>query len=151
MANEIDKIVRMLEKTFDGIPWYGNSIQATLSDIDPEIVNKKNGPTHNIIELILHMVSWRVYVIKRLQGENSFKVTDETNFPKPTTWLAAIELLNSSQKDLVEVIKNFPEARLSELVPEGNHRYTFYTLIHGIIQHDIYHLGQIAYIKKSFS
>ena len=151
MATEIDRIVRMLEKTFDAYPWYGNSIQDILSEVDSEIVNKKHGPTHNIIELVLHMVSWRVYVMKRLQGEDSYKVTDEANFPKPGTWKAAIELLESSQKDLVKEIKKFPEAKLNELVPEGVHKYTFYTLIHGIIQHDIYHLGQIAYIRKSFS
>jgi hypothetical protein len=27
-------------------------------------------------------------------------------------------------------------------------KYNFRKLLHGLIQHDIYHLGQIAYIKK---
>jgi uncharacterized damage-inducible protein DinB len=89
--------------------------------------------------------------MKRVQGENSYKVTDDLNFPRPTTWQAATDLLKSSQNDLVETIKKFPEERLGEIVPEGEYKYTFYTLIHGIIQHDVYHLGQIGYIKKLLS
>jgi hypothetical protein len=78
-------------------------------------------------------------------------VSDEMNFPKPGTWDAAIDGLHASQNALVEAIKNFPEERLGELVPNATHKYTFYTLIHGVIHHDIYHLGQIALLKKSFN
>ncbi len=150
MATEIERIVRMVEKTFDKQPWFGNSILETLSGINPGTSNLRHGTTHSIIELILHMTFWRLYVTKRLQGDNSFRITDELNFPKPESWESAIDNLKVSQQALVEALKTFPEARLGDLVPESPYKYTFYTLIHGIIQHDIYHLGQIAYIKKSF-
>jgi uncharacterized damage-inducible protein DinB len=151
VSTEIDRIVRLLEKTFDKQPWYGNSIHETLSGLPPDATTLHHGPSHSIIELIVHMISWRLFVTKRLQGEDSFQITDELNFPKPGSWQSAIDGLNASQKELVNAIKNFPEGRLGELVPNATHKYTFYTLIHGVIQHDIYHLGQIAYIKKAFS
>ena len=60
-----------------------------------------------------------------------------------------MEKLRQSQAELVDAAVNFPDSRLGELVPSKNQKYTYYTLLHGIIQHDIYHLGQIQLIRKS--
>ena len=79
----------------------------------------------------------------------SIEGSDEANFPKGGTWKEAIDNFKQSQQALVEAVKNFSDPRLTELVPSKTHKYTYYTLLHGIIQHDVYHLGQIAYIKKS--
>jgi hypothetical protein len=38
------------------------------------------------------------------------------------------------------------DSYLTEIVPGRD--YDFYTLIHGIIHHDIYHSGQVSMIKK---
>jgi uncharacterized damage-inducible protein DinB len=147
--SEIDRIVRSLEKTFDQFPWYGPSIVETLKDIDPSIVTKKLGTTHSIIELVLHMTSWRVFATKRLQGDDDYQVSDDMNFPKPGTWDQAQRGLQDSQAGLIEAAKKFPETRLGELVPSKTQKYTYYTLLHGIAQHDIYHAGQIMLIRRS--
>lgn len=151
MTFEIERITRLLEKTFDKQPWYGSSIMEILSGINPEITGLRQGNTHSIAELVLHMTSWRQFVIKRLQGDSDFEITDELNFPSATTWEEAINNLHASQKNLVAEIKKFPEDRLGNLVPSKRQKYTYYTLLHGIIQHDIYHLGQIALLKKAFN
>jgi uncharacterized damage-inducible protein DinB len=145
---EIDRIVRLLEKTFDKQPWYGSSITEILSSIDSETAGTRHGNTHTIIELILHMAAWRKFTSHRLLGNTEFEITDEINFPSPTTWADAVNALHQSQEELVKAVKQFPIDRLNELVPTKSQRYTFYTLLHGIIQHDIYHLGQIALLKK---
>lgn len=150
MTSEIERIVRLLEKTFEKQPWYGPSMMTVL-DLKPEITGSRQGNAHSIIELVQHMTSWRIFATKRLQGDTSYEVSEEMNFPKPITWEAAIKNLRSSQQALVEATKKFPEERLRELVPSKTQKYTYYTLLHGIIQHDIYHLGQIAYIQKSLS
>ncbi len=151
MATEIERITRLLEKTFDKQPWYGSSIMQVIKDMKPEITESRQGGAHSIIELVQHMTSWRNFTTKRLQGDTSYEVSEEMNFPKAITWEAAINNLCSSQQALVEATKKFPEERLRELVPSKTQKYTYYTLLHGIIQHDIYHLGQIAYIQKSLS
>lgn len=151
MATEIDRIVRLIEKSFDKQPWYGSSIMTILGGIKPEIVSQKVNDTHSIIELVLHMVSWRIFVIKRLNGDHDFQVTDEFNFPKPETWEEAVNKLQLSQQELIKAVKKFPEERLGEICPSKEHKYTYYTLLHGIAQHDVYHLGQIALLKKAFS
>jgi uncharacterized damage-inducible protein DinB len=149
MSGEIDRIVRMLEKTFEKQPWYGSSVTEVLSGAEPAILAKQMGHAHSIIELVLHMTSWRIFATKRMEGDNSFEVSDEQNFPKPSSWDDAIAGLKASQVGLVAAMKNFPEDRLGEIVPSKVHKYTYYTLLHGIIQHDIYHLGQIAILKKA--
>ncbi len=145
---EIDRIARLLEKTFDKQPWYGSSIMQILSTIDSETATTKHGDTHSIIELVFHMASWRKFVIQKLKGDEAFDITEETNFPKPTKWSDAIEQLYQSQRELIEATKQFPADRLNELVPSNTMKYTYYTLLHGIVQHDVYHIGQIVLLRK---
>jgi uncharacterized damage-inducible protein DinB len=146
--SEIDRIVRLLEKTFDKQPWYGSSIVEILSRVDPEQSTVRQGETHSIIELVLHMTSWRNFATQRLMSNAEFEVTDEANFPNPTNWKDALDQLHQSQEALLAAVKQFPENRLIELVPSKILKYTYYTLLHGIIQHDVYHLGQIALLQK---
>ncbi|HEY5823850.1 MAG TPA: DinB family protein [Cyclobacteriaceae bacterium] len=148
MINEIDRIIRMLEKNFNKQPWYGSSIIEILKDIDSEVVSRKINDTHSIIELVLHMASWRTFAAKRLMGDDQFQVSEENNFPKPGTWEEAMKKLNESQRELIAAAKKFPEEKLGDLCPSNVHKYTYYTLLHGITQHDVYHLGQIALLRK---
>jgi uncharacterized damage-inducible protein DinB len=153
MAAETDRIARLLEKTFDKQPWYGSSVMAILSEVDSSLVHKRLGKAHTMIELVLHMTAWRTFVIKRLSGDNEFQVTDALNFPKPSTppdaWKKAIKSLQDNQLELLGLINKLPDEKLGELVPGASHKYTWYTLLHGIIDHDVYHLGQIAILQKA--
>ena len=149
MGTEIERIARMLEKTFDKSPWYGSSIMAILSDISPQQASHRIGTTHTILELVLHMVSWRIFATQRLSGNDEFQVAEEANFPTPSTLENAIQKLKDSQVELITAVNKFPESRLGEIVPGKPQKYTYYTLLHGIVQHDIYHLGQIQLIRKT--
>ncbi|WP_276373230.1 DinB family protein [Chryseolinea sp. H1M3-3] len=149
MAGEIEHIVSLLNSTFEKNPWYGPSVKEVLSDIQPEWASKRLGHTHSIIELVAHMTSWRLFVIKRLEGDNQFTITDELNFPAAMNWPKVVMELYKSQEQLLRLLTSFPASRLFEVVPQGSGEYTFYTLLHGIIHHDVYHTGQISLIKKS--
>jgi uncharacterized damage-inducible protein DinB len=109
MASEVARIVRQLEKAFDAQPWYGPSIISTLKEVDESIVHKHAGQAHSIIELVLHMISWRRFVIKRLAGESAYEVSDALNFPNPSTakgsWTKAVNELIEIQKELVSAMK----------------------------------------------
>lgn len=147
---EMDRIVRLLNKTFNKGAWHGPTVREVLAQVTPSQMHQRAGKSHSIIELVLHMISWRTFATKRLQGDGEFQVTEEANFPAPgkINWPEAIQKLESSQQELEVAAKNFPEARLGEVVPSITHKYTYYTLLHGIIEHDIYHIGQIQLILK---
>ena len=72
------------------------------------------------------------------------------NFPEPTGWLTALKRLEESQAILLQELDQFDDRKLDELMPHDAYTCTFSNLFHGIIHHDLYHLGQIALIKKSF-
>jgi hypothetical protein len=149
MKTQTEKIISLLKRTFEKGAWHGPSVKEALNGINTEIALKKLPNTHSIIELVAHMTSWRIYVLNRLAANNSFVVTDEMNFPKRSDWDAVVRELEESQQQLLEAIEKFPEYKLNELVPVSEHNYTYYTLLNGIIHHDVYHAGQIMLIRKT--
>jgi uncharacterized damage-inducible protein DinB len=150
MKTETEKIVSLLKRTFERGAWHGPSVKEVLKGIDGTLALKRLNNTHSIIELVAHMTSWRRYVINRLQENNSFVVSDEQNFPKRDDWDNVLQELEESQQQLLELIEKFPVYKLSELVPVSEQNYTYYTLLNGIIHHDVYHAGQIMLIKRAF-
>jgi uncharacterized damage-inducible protein DinB len=147
--DEKQNIAKLIQRTFEKHPWHGPSVREVLGQIRDSQANSRLAGTHSITELVQHMTAWRVFTTKKLNGDLSYKVTEELNFPVPKQWAIALEELERSQSQLLEALQNFPAEKLSELVPHGEHRYTYYTMLHGIVHHDLYHLGQIMLIHKA--
>lgn len=70
------------------------------------------------------------------------------NFPSDPNWPRALADLRESQTKLLEMVQEMDDSKLAEIVPHGSYTYSFYTLLLGIIHHDLYHTGQIALLKK---
>lgn len=153
MTSEVERITKSLAKTFNKGPWYGPSMMDILSQVTEGSAKSRVGKSHSILELLLHMISWRTFATKRLQGDNTYQVSEAENFPAidSLTLTQALDRLEKSQQELVAAAAKFPEDKLGELVPSNTGKYTYYTLLHGIEQHDIYHIGQIQLILKSIS
>jgi uncharacterized damage-inducible protein DinB len=143
---QIELIKKQLERTFNGPAWYGPPIMDALSKIKQGQAANTHKDSHSIIEIIGHMTAWRDFVVKRLTGDNDFEVSDEMNFPKLDDLALAIAALQASQQSLIEAISSFPEERLKEKV--GGRSYSFQAMLHGIIHHDLYHLGQISLLNR---
>ncbi len=145
---ETQKLIGLLEKSFHGPAWHGPAVMEALADVTPGIAVRRPTTSHNIIELVMHMTAWRNFVTKRLKGNNEFEVSEKENFPAGTDWAKALNGLQQSQGELVSAMKMFSEKKLVETVP--TREYDFYTMLYGIIQHDIYHTGQIVLLKKEY-
>jgi hypothetical protein len=68
-------------------------------------------------------------------------------------WQRALSGLERAHRDLVAAVRNLPESRLFEPTNDPRSRplgagVSYYVLLHGIVQHDVYHAGQIAILKK---
>lgn len=148
MHTEIQNIIALLNSTFEKNAWHGPSIKETLAGISREQAISRVGISHTIVELVAHMTTWRIFTRNKLQGLN-YEVTDELNFPKTNDWEKVLSDLKESQTSLLKCLEEFPASRLHDVVPHGSYSYTYYTLLHGIIHHDLYHVGQIAFIKKA--
>lgn len=155
MNNELKMYAAQLDENFSGEPWFGRNIQAILKEINEEIANQKPNGQHSMLELLYHMINWRLFTINRLEKssatvksfeENDWQVLDHQD---KSLWQKGIEQLNDTQQRLLNLINTMKDEDLQSPVHERD--YENRTLINGIIQHDIYHLGQIAYIKKMLS
>ena len=149
METEIQDFLTLLRKTYEREAWHGPSVKEAIGNISDELIFARLPGTHSIIELVAHMTAWRRYAIKKLMGESDYTVTDEMNFPNPDNWQEAVRQLEESQEQLVAVVEQCTPEKFKQLVPGTKNPLTFYTLLHGIIHHDLYHTGQIMLIRKA--
>jgi uncharacterized damage-inducible protein DinB len=148
---ETERIVDQLRRALEGPAWHGPALLEVLEGVDAEQAAKRPLPrAHSIWEIVLHVSVWEDAVRRRALGEK-VDVSDAQDWPTVTdtgepAWRRAIEGLKASNRALREVVAAFDERRLGEpLVPGGN---TGYVQFHGAVQHDLYHAGQIAVLKK---
>lgn len=148
---ETQRIKALLIQTYEGDAWHGPSIKSVLDNINVTIASRRLPGSHNIIEMVRHMVIWREFVIARLEGHDAYDVIADENWThvaelEAFAWLEATEKMEKSQERLVNLLDQMTDDRLSETV--ANRCYDYYTLLHGIIQHDLFHLGQIVLLRK---
>jgi uncharacterized damage-inducible protein DinB len=149
MKTEVEKIIRLLNKSFDKGAWHGPTVREILAQVKSDNAFNRLPNTHSIIELVGHMTTWRNYVTSRILGNTDFTVSPDINFPSSSDWAEVLKDLEKSHTELIKASEDFPDEKLSELVPAASHKYTFYTMLHGIIHHDLYHAGQIIIINNS--
>lgn len=154
---EIHRIVDQLEREHAGEPWHGTPLRAILEDVDHAAAVAHPVPgAHSIWELVLHITAWKHEVRHRLAGAEAGEPA-EGDWPavvKPSaaSWKSALEKLDVAHRVLVSAVREFPEQNLP--VPTNDHRglgvaATHYELVMGILQHDVYHAGQIALLKRA--
>jgi hypothetical protein len=91
-------------------------------------------------------------VLRRLQGDGRPLTTAEDwpPVPAPTeaNWQEAIRVLRGLNAEMRKPVLAFPAARLDQpIVPDPP--YTAYTQFIGLTQHDLYHAGQMALLKRA--
>lgn len=152
--SELKQLTGRLSENFEGDPWYGNSVLSILGSVDPGFVFIAPGTgTHSIAELVAHMISWRAFAVHRLQGDDEFLPEQEETFDwkrfsarRANAWRVLLDHLKSNQKLLLDLARQNDDSLLERKV--AGKSYTYRYLLQGILDHDLYHLGQIAYIHK---
>ncbi len=144
-------IAEQLRRAFAGDAWHGPAMLELLQEVDAATAAAKPAPdVHSIWELVLHVAVWDAAACRRLGGEKT-QPTGTANFPivpKPTAaaWRKTISNTKRTHDVLVKTVGALPESRLRERVP--GKKYDFYFMLHGVVQHELYHAGQIAILKK---
>jgi len=105
---------------------------------------------NTIWEIVNHIISWRETVLLRIQGKIIKSPSHNYFVPVPDTsaaaWHSTLERLEVSQQFWLAFLNNFNEADFEKTYPAT--KLTYYEHIHGILQHDAYHLGQIVIMIK---
>ncbi len=149
--NEIIRIKDQLEKAFYGGAWHGHSVMETLNGVSSEkAIAKPIADAHCIWEIVLHISVWQNVVRRRLLGESA-NITDEEDWQpimnvSEDAWGKDLIQLRESMDKLIGIVEELDQSKLIEKAAGQN--YSNYCMLHGLIQHDIYHAGQIALLKK---
>jgi len=144
-------IADQLRRAYEGSAWHGPALLELLEDVDAATAAAKPFPNvHNIWELLLHVAAWDGACHRRLGGKKA-QLKAAQNFPRvpePTeaAWRKAVAEAKRTHDDLVAAVAALPNKRLRDRVP--GKRYDFQHMFHGLVQHELYHAGQIAILKK---
>lgn len=149
--SESKRVSNLYQSIYNGNPWLEVTLASTLKDVTAEQAYRKINPNLNTIwEIVNHLIQWRRNILRRVQGETV--VTPEHNYFVPVldsseaAWEQSLQSLAKSQELWTVFFNDFNDADFDKIDPNNNHN--FYEDIHGIIQHDVYHLGQIVILKK---
>jgi len=154
MNKEIQYIIKTFESTLSGQPWFGRAVYEILVEADESKVHTKpNGTEHSMIELLWHMNTWAAFTLAALENRSieEMKAIEANDWReidlKIHTWQKGLDQLKATHKRIVELLnQKTDDTFLKDIVPLR--KYNFRFLLNGLIQHNIYHLGQVAYLKK---
>ena len=153
MNTEIQVITKSLQDSLEGEPWFGRSVYSILDEIDASIVlNKPNDNSHSLADLLYHMITWAEFTQKRLEKEKAldlafFETQDwRTINPVVHSWKKGLEEFKKIQQAIIQLLNKADDSLLNETVDFRKYDYRY--LLNGYIQHNIYHIGQIAYLNK---
>jgi uncharacterized damage-inducible protein DinB len=136
-----------------GEAWHGPALKPLLKDVTNEAASETPWPeAHSIFQFVMHIAYWEEVAARRLSGEIvEAPINSPDDWPPNrkltvSEWDKALQRLQRSHENLAQVMERFPAGKLEQLVPGRDH--TNYILLHGMINHCVYHTAQIALLKK---
>ena len=158
----LQHIAEQLRRMHEGDAWHGPSVREALEGVTAEMaIRHAVREAHTIYDIAHHVAAWAGEVTRRLEGRAP-QMPDEGDFPAPVValsesgWASARARVDDAHARLTAAILAFDPARLQE--PLGSQLnaplgtgVTFAGMLHGLIQHDAYHAGQIVLLKRTMA
>jgi uncharacterized damage-inducible protein DinB len=150
--SEVERILDQLKRAFEGEAWHGPSVMTILEGITgQQAAVRPFSNAHSIWELILHIGAWERAGLSRLGGDRA-SLSDAEDWPtvgdtSEQAWEQTSKMLKEGHDDFQDAISKLDGSWLDQRIVEG--LATVYVTLHGIIQHTLYHAGQIAILKKA--
>jgi uncharacterized damage-inducible protein DinB len=150
-TTELDRIRGQLRRAILGDAWHGPSFTESMAGLDPAGAWSRVSPhSHNTVELVLHIAAWLEIVRERFAGQVVRPAPAEdwppTGAASAESWQSCVARLLQAHADLDAALAAATDARLAETVP--GQEITMYQMLHGAVQHSIYHAGQIVLIRR---
>ena len=146
MSEQIQQIADSYRAVTIKGAWYGPTVAELLAKIPLELATTPPVPgAHSISELLQHLLLWNERIRNTSESHPMPRWEAEKEWAEPAIpWKELVARWNKSRDLLEERIRSFPAEDLTKQVPGRN--YPYETMFHGILQHAIYHSGQIAMV-----
>ncbi|HSB16404.1 MAG TPA: DinB family protein [Bryobacteraceae bacterium] len=150
--NEIYRIRDQMRRAFEGDAWHGPSLREVLEGVDAESAARRPlAGVHSIWEIVLHVSAWKTALCRRIEG-SAIELAGEEDWPPvhaggEAAWKQTLAELAERHRALYGLTARMSDSRLLDPVPGKDH--DVYFMLHGAVQHDIYHAGQIAVLRKA--
>ena len=147
------RVAEAIERAVSGPVWHGPSLSDLVGDVTAEQAGQHPiAAAHSIWELVLHVTAWTEIVRQRLVSTSAVEATPEQDWPhvgdaSAEEWRAAVQRLKDAHRELAEDVAVLDDSRLIGRVAGREH--SVLAMVHGIIEHDAYHGGQIALLKRA--
>lgn len=150
---DLEIIADQISRAFRGESWHGPSVREVLAGVSAEdAAAHPIAGAHGIWEIVLHMTAGYKLILRRARGERADLATEEewppVAEPGAKAWRESQQTLELLNQQLVSAVRAFPPERLSQ---EMGSDYSASTQFLGTPQHDLYHAGQIVFLKKALS
>ena len=149
---EVERIADQSSRAFEGDAWHGPSLMKILEDVSAaQASSRAFNEAHSIWELVHHIAAWERAGVRRLGGDPAH-LTDDEDWPAVSdtsdgAWQQTKEMLRAGHNEFQNAVSKLDDSRLDQLMVSGP--ATIYGTLHGIVQHTLYHAGQIAILKKA--
>lgn len=151
---EVERIADQFKRSFTGEAWHGPAVTQILEGITaPQAAARPFSGAHSIWEIVLHIAAWEGACVRRLHGDRAELPTEE-DWPRltdlsETGWQQTVAALGQGHAALGDAVSKLDESQLDQPIVAG--MSSVYVTLHGVVQHSLYHAGQIAILKKATS
>jgi uncharacterized damage-inducible protein DinB len=150
---EVERIADQLKRAHEGGAWHGPAIDELLKGVTAEqAAARPFAGAHNILELVAHVEAWERAMLRRLGGDPAQIYQTEEDWSSRSDvseedWTGLRRKLSETYVALREAVLELDDAELDEpILPNMSTRYVS---LHGVVQHTLYHAGQIALVRKA--
>lgn len=147
----VDRILEQMTDTFWENSW-NPSVTALLEGLTPQQAAWRPAEGgHTIWEMVQHLAYGKRVITARLRGEPG-QWDEEQNWapapsePDPDQWQAAVDDLKAAHRDLTAALFEVDDAFLTQ--PQGPRGWVPLHGVLGLVHHDSWHGGQIAYLRR---
>jgi len=154
LMREVERIVDQSKRAFEGEAWHGPSVMEILDGITaPQAAARPLSDAHSIWELVFHIAAWERAGLRRLGGDRA-NLSDAEDWPtvadtSEQAWELTRKTLKEGHDEFQDAVSKLDDSQLDQ--PIVGSRASVYGTLHGIIQHTLYHAGQIALLKKAIT
>lgn len=148
----IKNIIRQLNEIQGGSLWFDQCFKEKIGGLSEEEAFTRPIPqVHSVAEHISHILEWRKECLLRFKGERTELMHSPDDWKdndtlRKTGWPGLKNLFYESTVTLIKALESQDDTYLETMFADTD--YNFHYIIEGIIQHDLYHLGQIGITIK---